>query len=144
MEHLWGTSQAHALSWQMLPAPEFVHLPANFWDCFSCWNLQAMLRNRVRTSPAAAAHTATCQKTGSRRERLRQEESGKGTKNKVCVLRTRLAASRAASPWTVVSLNTCLQFQEHAIFSCGGLAHKAHVQTEIDRHRVKPWCFLCE
>lgn len=95
------------------------------------WNLQFTLRNRVRTSPAAAAHTATCQKTRSRREHLRQEEFGRGTKNKVCVL------SRAASPLTVVFLETCLQFQEHAIFSCGGLAHKVHVQKEIARHRQR-------
>lgn len=42
MKHLGATSEAHVLSWWMLPVPEFVQLPENSWDGFYCrteiWN----------------------------------------------------------------------------------------------------------
>lgn len=54
------------------------------------------------------------------------------------MLRVRLAARKATPSWAVIFLKTCLQFQEHTIFSCCGVAHCVHVQKEVDRHRAKP------
>lgn len=137
MKHLWGISQAHALSWQTLPAPEFVHLPGYFWDCFCCraeicnprWETEWGPPLQLQLIQPHARKLAAEVSTAGRRN---LEEA---PRTRSAVLRTRLAASRAESPWIIIFLKTCLQFQEYAVFSCCGLAHNVHVQKEIARHR---------
>jgi len=97
--------------------------------------LAAGLKSAIHTEKQSKALPCSCSLYSHTLALQLQQESGRGTKNQVCMLRTKLAGSRAASPRTVTLLKTCSQFQEHAVFSCCGLAHNVCVQKETARHR---------
>lgn len=134
--------------------PRLTSSPAKCYQSLSLCNFQktpgmafaAGLKSEIHTGKQSkdlhcSCSTTACQETSSRSKCCRQEECGRGTKNQVCTLRTRLAPSRTASLWTVIFLRfkSMPSFPVWSCTQCSCPEGDCQTQTELS-----PWCFLCE